>query len=233
MVITENETLHLMQRAFRETLDAFAHPGEVRTIDMVTPRSSCPTALCPAVETVARLFVDQAVSLHAADTDADAIERYLASETHVRRAPLSQAAYVVVPARADDQVAREAVAQASCGTLLSPEAGATVIMGCERIEPAWGEGAEGAEGEPAQGEPASDAPAQGGGASLMSIVEVSGPGVRPNTVNRFAVDRVGWAHARAARGDEYPCGIEIVLVDRAGSLVAIPRTSAVAVKEGC
>lgn len=57
------------------------------------------------------------------------------------------------------------------------------------------------------------------------MVEVRGPGVAD--VNRFAVDRVDWARARDARRDEFPCGIEIVLVDPAGRVVAVPRSSRV------
>ena len=59
------------------------------------------------------------------------------------------------------------------------------------------------------------------------MVEVRGPGVRD--VNRFFVDREDWAAARAARRDEFPCGIEIELVDGAGRVVAVPRSSAVTV----
>ena len=114
---------------------------------------------------------------------------------------------MVVPARADAQTAEEAVAQACRGTLVSPEKGATVLVGCARLAPA----------DEAAGE-CGDEPA-------LHVVEVRGPGVAD--VNRFAVDRVDWARARDARRDEFPCGIEIVLVDPAGRVVAVPRSSRV------
>ncbi|MFR3092372.1 MAG: phosphonate C-P lyase system protein PhnH, partial [Eggerthella lenta] len=50
-------------------------------------------------------------------------------------------------------------------------------------------------------------------------------GTAARGANRFAVDRVDWLRARDARGDEFPCGIEIVLVDPEGRIVAVPRSS--------
>ena len=39
------------------------------------------------------------------------------------------------------------------------------------------------------------------------------------------VSQAEWAHARAERADEYPCGIEILLVDGEGNVAALPRTT--------
>ena len=99
------------------------------------------------------------------------------------------------------------MAQACRGTLVSPEKGATVLVGCARLASA------------------DEAAGECGGEPALHVVEVRGPGVAD--VNRFAVDRVDWARARDARRDEFPCGIEIVLVDPAGRVVAVPRSSRV------
>ena len=138
-----------------------------------------------------------------ADSETDATTAYLTSETHARRAPLRDADFVVVPARADAQTAREAVAEACRGTLTSPEKGATVLMGCARLAEV-----------PEDGQVAEPA---------VHVVALRGPGVERE--NRFAVDRADWLRARDARGDEFPCGIEIVLVDPDGRVVAVPRSS--------
>ena len=74
--------------------------------------------------------------------------------------------------------------------------------------------------------PAADAALEAG----MVLVTVTGPGVKD--ANRFAVDRDSWVAARQERGDEFPCGIDIALVDPAGNVVAIPRTSAVSIEGG-
>ena len=133
MMIREDAELHRAQRAFRSVLDAFARPGTVQSIELAPGNPARPAALDAALEAATRLFVDQAVTFCVADSETDATTAYLTSETHARRAPLRDADFVVVPARADAQTAREAVAEACRGTLTSPEKGATVLMGCARL----------------------------------------------------------------------------------------------------
>ena len=203
MMIREDVELHRAQRAFRSVLGAFARPGTVQRIELAPGNPARPAALDAALEAATRLFVDQAVTFCVADSETDATTAYLTSETHARRAPLRDADFVVVPARADAQTAREAVAEACRGTLTSPEKGATVLMGCARLAEV-----------PEDGQVAEPA---------VHVVALRGPGVERE--NRFAVDRADWLRARDARGDEFPCGIEIVLVDPDGRVVAVPRSS--------
>lgn len=203
MMIREDAELHRAQRAFRSVLDAFARPGTVQSIELAPGNPARPAALDAALEAATRLFVDQAVTFCVADSETDATTAYLTSETHACRAPLRDADFVVVPARADAQTAREAVAEACRGTLTSPEKGATVLMGCARLAEV-----------PEDGQVAEPA---------VHVVALRGPGVERE--NRFAVDRADWLRARDARGDEFPCGIEIVLVDPDGRVVAVPRSS--------
>lgn len=203
MMIREDAELHRAQRAFRSVLDAFARPGTVQSIELAPGNPARPAALDAALEAATRLFVDQAVTFCVADSETDATTAYLTSETHARRAPLRDADFVVVPARADAQTAREAVAEACRGTLTSPEKGATVLMGCARLAEV-----------PEDGQVAEPA---------VHVVALRGPGVERE--NRFAVDRADWLRARDARGDEFPCGIEIVLVDPDCRVVAVPRSS--------
>ena len=203
MTIREDADLHRAQRAFRCVLDAFAHPGTVHRLAPAPENPASPVALDASLELVVRLFVDQAVTFCVADSESDAVAAYLTSETHARRVSLRDADFVVVPARADAQTASEAVAEACRGTLVSPEKGATLLMGCARLADV-----------PESGEVTEPA---------VHVVALQGPGVEHE--NRFAVDRVDWLRARDARGDEFPCGIEIVLVDPEGRIAAVPRSS--------
>ena len=203
MTIREDADLHRAQRAFRCVLDAFAHPGTVHQLVPAPENPASPVALDASLELVVRLFVDQAVTFCVADSESDAVAAYLTSETHARRVSLRDADFVVVPARADAQTVYEAVAEACRGTLVSPEKGATVLVGCARLADA-----------PESGEVSQPA---------VHVVALQGPGVERE--NRFAVDRVDWLRARDARGDEFPCGNEIVLVDPEGRIVAVPRSS--------
>ena len=181
MTIREDADLHRAQRAFRCVLDAFAHPGTVHQLVPAPENPASPVALDASLELVVRLFVDQAVTFCVADSESDAVAAYLTSETHARRVSLRDADFVVVPARADAQTVYEAVAEACRGTLVSPEKGATVLVGCARLADA-----------PESGEVSQPA---------VHVVALQGPGVERE--NRFAVDRVDWIRKAASS----PCRV--------------------------
>lgn len=224
MVIAENAELHRAQRTFRRVLDAFTRPGTVQVLEPASANPARPAALDPVLEEAVRLFVDQAVRFCVVDVESDAVAAYLTSETHAQRSTLVMAGFVVVPRRADAATEREAVAGAFGGTLVSPEKGATVIIGCARVAAIEAEAAGADAAAPASARDVALSPDAAEQAGLR-VFEVSGPGVAD--VNRFAVDRSAWAEARAARGDEFPCGIEILLVDAEGRAVAVPRSARV------
>lgn len=161
-----------------------------------------PTGLAAPFDTLVRLFVDQATTLWFVGDEATAQSVLL--ETRTKRAAVDAAAFVAVPASAGEEACAQAVAQACGGTLVSPEKGATVFVECSRLA----------------AEPVQD----------LACLQIEGPGVKD--ANRFYAASARWAWARNGRGDEYPCGIEIVLFDAAGRVVAVPRSSQVTIVEG-
>lgn len=205
MMIVEDAELHRLQRTFRQVLDAFAYPGVVCSVEATPDCGSRPASLTGSLESVVRLFVDQAVTFGVADVGEVALANYVTSETHSVRVPACDTDFIIVPARADASLIRRAVVEACRGTLASPEKGATILMGCTYITQECDNAA-------------------------LHEVEVRGPGVKD--VNTFYIDRSDWAFARTDRKDEFPCGIEIILVDPAGNLVAVPRSSQIVVCDG-
>ena len=150
-----------------------------------------------ALAAAVELFVDQAVTFAVAGDGSDQAEEALAAGTRAAATALPRADFVIASGGA--AASAEAVRGAGGGTPLSPEKGATVIILTGRVS-------------------------EGPGDGLVSC-SVSGPGVRDE--NRFYVDDVAWLAARNDRCDEFPCGVDVLLVDDGARVVARPRTSQV------
>lgn len=195
-MISQNSEIHRIQRSFRCVMDAAAHPGRMLTLPVDAGRPVV-TGLDASLDTVVRVFVDQAVSFAYLG---DAVrERAISSETRSHAMGVAQAQFVIVEAGAGDSSVEYAIGRAHCGTLLAPERGATVVVGCGALSSDCEDGSIG--------------------------FAVSGPGVAGENV--FFCDSDAWWRSREDRHDEYPCGIEVVLVDVRGRIVVIPRTSKV------
>jgi alpha-D-ribose 1-methylphosphonate 5-triphosphate synthase subunit PhnH len=57
-------------------------------------------------------------------------------------------------------------------------------------------------------------------------LQLSGPGVEPGAALDIAPGG-SWLAARAERNREYPLGVDMILADSAGRIVALPRTTLV------
>ena len=208
-----DERAFYLQRAFRALLDAFAHPGEVEELcgpEAGVEADALAAGLFPSTMIVVDVLLDAATTVAVAGADAAACERVLTRRTHVLTAAADKAAYAVVPLDVADAEASAFVRALTPGTLLDPHLGATCIVECATL---LGRDATGAQTGSAAG------------AGQVCACELTGPGIATTTT--FSCDRRDVLEARVARADEFPCGIDIVFVDKAGHVVAVPRTSAV------
>lgn len=221
MIQNTTET-QALQRTFRNLMNAFARPGLLGDIEIMggrgttdalsgtsnTPISANP--LPPCFEMVVRTLVDQAVIYAVRGSRCDEVSRFMALQTHSHEVPIAEAQYLLVPDLANSAYCREVISQANPGTLIAPEKGATVFVACSGLA-----------GMRIPSEDTTDVLQDG----VSYRVMIEGPGIKDT--HTFFVDRIDWAEARKARSDEYPCGIDIILVDEAGHVVAIPRTTTI------
>lgn len=190
--------VHFDQRAFRAVMDAVARPGKVMELPAYERDSDYPR-VGYSLAALIDMFIDQGTRFSVVPESDKELVRSISMNTHSSQSPLDKASFIVVPTDADPTLMETAITQASAGTLISPEEGASILVGCKRI--------------------VSNSPSK----DSFHWVSVEGSGVE--TSNVFGIDRVDWAWARNRREDEFPCGIEIILVDEVGHVVAIPRTS--------
>ena len=208
-----------LQRAFRALLDAMARPGEVCELPSPTPTASDDAAaagLFPSTVTVADVLLDAATTLACAGGDAarETAGRTLSRRTHVLGATPEAAAYAVVPLDVDGGEAGAFVTALSPGNLLDPQLGATCVVECGVLLGRDGSGAR---------------TGSASGSRAARACSLEGPGIAGTA--RLECDRVDVLSARDERRDEFPCGIDLVLVDRAGHVVCLPRTTRIVWEE--
>jgi alpha-D-ribose 1-methylphosphonate 5-triphosphate synthase subunit PhnH len=175
------------------------------TIDHLTPR----TGETPE-QSVCFALIDFEVSYIIANPgggdDAEALEQWLAQRTGSRHASVADAAFVIAYGPLPD-AAWHAILR---GTLAFPDTGATIIY----VLPAVGEAAAGAP---------------------VTRLTLAGPGIA--TTQELVVSGLAPAEFAALThaNREYPMGVDVILLDAAGRIACIPRSSkiqAMALTEG-
>lgn len=209
MMIANSTETQLLQRCFRTMMNAFARPGLLGEVEPFARQGELEEApLPPCFEVVVRTLVDQAVTFAVSGAREAEATQWVSLQTHSHPRALDQADFLLVPDVANSAKCRQALLQAKPGTLVNPEDGAMAFVACSGLAGAR--------------IPGDDQPDVVPGEKTYRIC-VSGPGIKDT--HTFFVDRTDWIEARQERGDEYPCGIDVILVDEQGHVVGIPRTT--------
>ena len=200
-----------LQRTFRALLDCLARPGEVVFLESSERAAGDAKAAgaFPGTLMVADALLDAGTTFSVAEGPEGALDQLVARRTHARALPAERAAYALVTDAVRDEAATAYVESLSSGTLEEPHMGATCIIECSVLL-----------GLDAQGGKVGSA----SHSHAKSCWELEGPGV--DGAARIVVDRADVMRARESRGDEFPCGIDLVFVDGFGHMVAVPRSSA-------
>ena len=210
-----DERAFYLQAAFRALLDATARPGELCELPeppAAAAEDAAEAGLLPATVTVCDVLLDAATSVAVAGEGGADARRVLSRRSHVRPADESAAAYVVVPLGVRGEEAAAVVGSLTSGTLLDPHLGATCVVECATLV---GRDRSGARTGSASG------------AAPARRWRLSGPGIAQGELALVECDRSDVVSARQGRSDEFPCGIDLVLVDGAGHVLAVPRTTSV------
>ena len=222
-----------LQATFRVLLDAMARPGEVQRLTGLADEAA-PAArvgLMPATMLLADALLDSATSLSVTGEEGTRVERLLVRRFHACVLDRQSASYVVVPVGVRGEPASSCVRGLAGGTLEAPHLGATCIVECStllgrgRAGAVMGSSSNASPGAEKRGcEPGAVAAAVAS-AQASTVWKIAGPGV--DGMASIVCDRGDVLQARLERGDEFPCGIDVVLVDGAGHVAAIPRSSLV------
>lgn len=201
------------QRVFHQTMEAFSRPGTIH--DLPDTASSVPAPV-PAVVVpllaLADLMTPLAAltsALVAEDAGDDPAAEAVAAISRLTGAPTAE------PARARFALALDEPADFSDlnpGSHWSPEQGAMLVQRVAAISDV------------------SDVSDTSDGATSGSW-RLTGPGVAPHadTIVRVAGLSEDWLTTRQELVDDYPAGIDCLLVTDAGTFLALPRTTMIEV----
>ncbi|MBP2636849.1 MAG: phosphonate lyase system protein PhnH [Firmicutes bacterium] len=180
------------QRIYREVLDAMARPGKInalKSLTLVPPRD-----LNQASAAIALTLLDSETSFYTTAAGSD-IAEYLALNTGAGSCQVNCAEFII--ACGDKRLPE--LQEASCGTLLTPEQGATVIFQVDSLS------------------------AAGNGTMLT----MTGPGIRDSAQLVITGLQTENLQILADLNREYPLGVDVIYADAAGNIACVPRSSTV------
>lgn len=178
------------QRIYRQTLDAMARPGKINALYQL--KLNPPQGLNQAAAAIALTMLDSETSFYLALTSQD-ISEYLTLNTGARNCPVDCAEFIIACA---DRALPE-LNVVNCGTLLSPEKGATILFMVHRLA------------------------TESNGLAIV----LTGPGIAGNS--RLVIEGMhpGNLQIIASLNQEYPLGVDMICVDNRGNVACIPRSS--------
>ncbi len=197
------DMVHDAQDVYRRLLDAMARPGKINDLGPVREKIPPEAALAPGLAVMALTLLDGEVSFAVLSQAPEAAERYLKWSTRSRPAPLTEADYIFVDKHLNAGETAALLQGAKRGTLLRPDQSATLFLAVTRLA------------APGEGVP---------GTIHLRLKGPGIPGERPGAV--VGLPRL-WIAGRCQVNSEYPLGIDMVLVDSAGRIMALPRTTTV------
>lgn len=200
-----------LQEAFRALLDAMARPGEIRDLPPVDRQGASDadaSGLTEPALVVADVLIDAATGFSVAGSRAQEAERILSRRAHANAVPGPCAPYAFLPAFVRDAEAGSFVRELPNGTLADPQLGATLVVECATLLGTDGAG---------------NRTGSASGTAASRCWTLTGPGIKDTA--SITCDRTDVIEARIERADEFPCGIDLILVDGAGHVAALPRTT--------
>jgi alpha-D-ribose 1-methylphosphonate 5-triphosphate synthase subunit PhnH len=189
------------QATFRAVLDAMARPGTLHHLPVADP--ACPLVAARPLTAILQTLLDHEVGFGVvgAPEDTDRLSAYLVETTASRSVPLEEADYVV----ALGPLRPGLPLRLKRGEPAYPDRGATLIC---LVPPLTGDRDE------------------------QIAVSLAGPGIPPDadTTVRLSGPSLAVLTALAAANAEPPCGIDLILVDPAGRIVCLPRSTRITMR---
>ncbi len=194
------DRVHDTQAVYRQLLAALSRPGELGSIAASAERMQeqlpdSRAAACAAALAYTLLDGEVRFAVRSAELEQSGWPAFVRSRTFSRSAELAEAEFIFTEGMLPAAELERLVKEAQKGTLLRPEAGATLFVQVDAL---------------------------GRGESALSVCGPGVPGERTIPLSGFSSS---WIAARAEANAEFPTGLDMVLYTADGLLLGLPRTT--------
>ena len=128
------DSVHDIQKVYRELLQCMARPGRIADIRESAAKADFVRECHPATFLVIQTVLDAEVTFHVLGDRTDAIRRKIADYTFAAHASAGEADYIIALAGTSEQELLDAIRACKAGTLENPHQSATWIIESEALE---------------------------------------------------------------------------------------------------
>ncbi|WP_240421762.1 phosphonate C-P lyase system protein PhnH [Paenibacillus periandrae] len=194
------DLIHDTSLVYRTLLDAMSRPGSVGNIGAAADKLLQPAPENRMGLALALALLDADVRFAVRMKDGTTLEQAICRQTYAQTAVSSQADYVFVDGDLPEAALERLFTEIRCGTMQEPEDSATLFVRVDEVADATLEAA--------------------------SIV-LAGPGIYDRAFCRIKGLSPVWISERARLNAEYPVGIDLIVFDGQGNVMALPRTTSI------
>ncbi|MGG3624294.1 phosphonate C-P lyase system protein PhnH [Bacillus gobiensis] len=194
------DMVHDTQAIYRKLLDGMARPGKINSIAPIISRVEQIADFPTALLGLAYTLVDREASFAVLSVPKEEIEKHIHWKTLSPIVAADAADYVFINHALEKEEIQQVMGSLRTGTLENPHESATLLLAVESFSE-----------EAVKGQ------------KLI----LRGPGIQHSCEIHITGFSIDWLEERKRINGEFPIGIDMILVSRAGEVLAIPRTTVI------
>lgn len=185
---------------YRKLMNAMAKPGTIENISAFADKLPLQPAENRVAFALALTLLDTEVNFTIYMVDGRSLENAIKQHTFCRFSDTDNANYIFMDGNINEAELYDILARVNCGTHVQPELGTTLLIRVDKISAAC---------------------------DGTSVLWLSGPGVKDITGCKVEGLSQTLLDERKRLNAEYPVGIDMLLFDKYGNFLAIPRTTSI------
>jgi len=127
------DVVHDLQEVYRQVLQTMSRPGHIENIREITKKNTISAPCYSSTIILAMTLLDAEVSFHVVGKKALELAKHIAELTLAQQKTAQDADYLFITSDAQEETIKNVILQTKAGTLLNPQASATIILETKQI----------------------------------------------------------------------------------------------------